>query len=1009
MTKNNEYFKHIKQAAIEGKLVFFVGAGVSALSGYPGWTRLVQEFEKGVDKRKVDEREKHIKDYPDCPFEGYSSDEFLRIPQKFYAAKGKPKYNKILREFFDVEHEPNEIHDMMLELNPAHFITTNYDKLIEKACVKGHKNYSSISCDNGVAKVRSSNYILKVHGEFGDVIDGKDIVLKENDYIDYDANFPLLNNLVKSLVATNTVVFIGYSLNDYNINQMLNWVKRIQKNDFRHYFVRVDYNRLKASERKYYQKKGMNIIDVTTMVKSQKNDYRERYKYFMERLISENKWDTIKDQKSSLLHINTKLSELDQFNYIRRVDLKMVFDGDYYFYPSGKVHKSQTCEYDYFKEYIDYKNSDNRTDEMDKILNSIDEKLLWFGVGYLLDWNGEENEVKKSLHNQSTYIFQNLLYENKYDDIAKHIAKDAMTVEETLQTGFYMSGIGEWEKAYEIFTEVITTSYKKEDWVIYFVAQLNRYFLSRLITVMNRQLVSGYSRIVLGRTYKVFSDDFLTRVENESTFQLPRLIFDGMPNVFKTKYSFLKWLCDEVSFSNETSELSKLQFSCSKKVRQNSLYIGTDNDFKQLTMRINDNVKFCFENFLWTYPSSEFKGMVHIALTPLFEHISKNQQNNNSISFFGDEVQVNNSEYFIDYFEFIYIVKSYKLKDLKQALNGIRLADVRFDEMEKIEGYILRTLKYFEQQSNHGNDGIQVISYVLLSEEIKNILYLASNFILKEETLVYLVDFILNTIYERDLNVGERSFYVQKLLLNNEYNKKVMNIVDEFLIQKYKLRAIDKYEEFTTRSNPYQGLARAIKKKDKDYYHERLSNAIVNSPVNVHSKKQVDYLFVNLEILSEEAKRKLVKIKNDFSLGGILDLLDQGILDELPNVEDKIVEETEVVVNRIKENKLKGVRTIPEPTIRYTGILYVAGIISKKKIECFIGHCDEFDMFVDPENFDFENKINWKWFRFYSIKVRNMIFGNDIMRERIRSLMKKEIMERFDEDLVRIYMEYCTD
>jgi NAD-dependent SIR2 family protein deacetylase len=497
MNKNDEYFSQIKQAAIDGKLLFFVGAGVSALSGYPEWSRLVQEFEKGIDMQMVNVREKHIDDFPDCPFKGYSSDELLRIPQKFYAAKGKSKYNKILNDFFIIENNSNKIHDMMLELNPAHFITTNYDKLIEKACVKGHKNYSSISCDSDVAKVSSSNYILKVHGEFKPIIDGKDVVLKENDYINYDTNLPLINNLAKSLVATNTVVFIGYGLNDYNINQMLNWVKRIQGNDFRHYFVRVDYNRLKASERKYYEKMGMNIIDVTTLLNSKKGDYLKRYNYFMERLISENKWDRINDLKSSLMYINIKLSGLVLYNYIRRVDLIMVFDGDYYFYPSGKVFKNKTCEFDYFKEYIDYKNCDDRNDEMDELVASIEEKLSSLGIRYLLNWNVDDDELKKSYLKQTEYKMQNFLYENRYEDIKNILRIEPKNIEEKLQKGFYLSGIGEWEKAYEVYTEVISFSYKKKEWLIYFFTQMNRHFLSRFITEMNNQLTSGYSHIIL--------------------------------------------------------------------------------------------------------------------------------------------------------------------------------------------------------------------------------------------------------------------------------------------------------------------------------------------------------------------------------------------------------------------------------------------------------------------------------------------------------------------------------
>ena len=73
-------FKRILDASKNNALTFFVGAGVSTLSGAPNWKELIDSIcdEMGIDKK-----------------EKYSSDDFLRIPQMYYYSidENKKKYH----------------------------------------------------------------------------------------------------------------------------------------------------------------------------------------------------------------------------------------------------------------------------------------------------------------------------------------------------------------------------------------------------------------------------------------------------------------------------------------------------------------------------------------------------------------------------------------------------------------------------------------------------------------------------------------------------------------------------------------------------------------------------------------------------------------------------------------------------------------------------------------------------------------------------------------------------
>ena len=208
--------KRVLDASQNNALSFFVGAGVSALSNAPTWKVLIDSICDKLGHEKKD---------------NYSSDEYLQIPQMFYYSLGenKSEYNRFVKEqLHSADLKPNDMHHEMLELNPASFITTNYDTLIEDSALQHCKSYKAVACDGNVPKIYGDRFILKVHGDFLN----NNFVLKEEDYLNYSENFKLIETLTKSIFSTNTVVFIGYGLNDYNIKLIVNWAKSLLKDNF---------------------------------------------------------------------------------------------------------------------------------------------------------------------------------------------------------------------------------------------------------------------------------------------------------------------------------------------------------------------------------------------------------------------------------------------------------------------------------------------------------------------------------------------------------------------------------------------------------------------------------------------------------------------------------------------------------------------------------------------------------------------------------------------------------
>lgn len=113
--------------------------------------------------------------------------------------------------------------------------------------------YSIIAQDKDIPRIGNNNAIIKMHGDFK----YKNIVLKEDDYIKYSENYRLMEVFIKSLFATNTVLFVGFSADDPNVNQIYSWVNNIlQQNQREAYLLQIDdIENDYELKRKYFDKK----------------------------------------------------------------------------------------------------------------------------------------------------------------------------------------------------------------------------------------------------------------------------------------------------------------------------------------------------------------------------------------------------------------------------------------------------------------------------------------------------------------------------------------------------------------------------------------------------------------------------------------------------------------------------------------------------------------------------------------------------------------------------------
>ena len=217
--------KEINKARTNNRLVIFVGSGVSNNSGVPTWKGLIETIAKKINYNENCNGCDFIE--TSCPKEdcskrfNFTATEFLRIPEYYYQSASSDEYFQTISDTLKCDKESNAVDEIILDIAPHHIITTNYDTLLENSASIKTANYKVIYEDKDLLSNASDCYIIKMHG---DIDHPQTIVLKESDYIDYEHTHPLISTYIKSLLVNHTFLFVGYSLNDNNLNLIIGWI-----------------------------------------------------------------------------------------------------------------------------------------------------------------------------------------------------------------------------------------------------------------------------------------------------------------------------------------------------------------------------------------------------------------------------------------------------------------------------------------------------------------------------------------------------------------------------------------------------------------------------------------------------------------------------------------------------------------------------------------------------------------------------------------------------------------
>lgn len=210
-----KFDEYILRAAEDGKLIFFLGAGVSRIMGIKGWDAFSKELIEKAYSNYQDQTTilGNIRDSKERITIAYKKFEEDKNLEEFYNCFGNA-----LKPDEKIFKSKTNIYKLLSQFD-ATFLTTNADNLFEEVLGEGlcHEEYSVTDILN--TRLRRQNRLFYLHGHYSENIDIKknNLVFTAPQYVQ-KYNDDKFKAFLESVFQNNNVIlFIGYGLNELEI------------------------------------------------------------------------------------------------------------------------------------------------------------------------------------------------------------------------------------------------------------------------------------------------------------------------------------------------------------------------------------------------------------------------------------------------------------------------------------------------------------------------------------------------------------------------------------------------------------------------------------------------------------------------------------------------------------------------------------------------------------------------------------------------------------------------
>lgn len=239
----------------EKRCVVFMGSGASAASvsstgGHPpSWRELLDNLSNHLHDAGDKSEVKSL----------LAKERYLDAAEVIKENVDSGDFQTALRNALSGDYEPSAIHKAIYDIDAKVVITTNYDQIYEKYCSRfsGKPFYNTLkhSDTNILDDIRSdTRLLLKAHGCLSSV---GGVVLGRSSYFEAKRRHTGFYAILDALFLTNTILFVGASLNDPDIQLILENATIAAPSERKHYALvpsGTHPSLVKSAERSYNMK-----------------------------------------------------------------------------------------------------------------------------------------------------------------------------------------------------------------------------------------------------------------------------------------------------------------------------------------------------------------------------------------------------------------------------------------------------------------------------------------------------------------------------------------------------------------------------------------------------------------------------------------------------------------------------------------------------------------------------------------------------------------------------------
>ena len=919
----------------KGKLVVFVGAGVSKNSGLPEWEELIKDY---ADYRGIKE---------------FTSKQFLTIPEEVFERYGSLKYYEIAEKRFLGKYVPNSIHRILKKMKLTYIITTNYDTLIEDEI----KNLQIVSKDEDLPYTNSNRMLIKMHGDF----ENKNIVLKKSDYDNYEKNFQLISTLVKGLFTTNTVLFIGYSYSDTNVQQIMNWIKEILKEKTRKAFL-VEFTNEDNKEEENGEQinkislKLLNNNNDEVLYESKKERFNNNYEKTLTKFLSNiyNEKEKVKQEKIFEIYINLNYLTKHNWNKLNKYsEIRIDEDWKRILYTRLEFKDIEKYEEILFKSRIK------------KILQRINrnekEILIPFSEKGITPKRKEQKNIleeKIEVEEKCLKIICDYDYKNFQNLVEEYKENNNINKYVIVYGYLFFKKINKAKETIKSMIEEKENVNSKNEKLVW-----DNFILS-IIEFME----ITHAEENLNKTFESIEESL-----EDKYFEYFKYETELFNEIFK--YSTLEAL---------NKEMNKL-FDKVRKGKSTSYVMGTPPSYKAIILS-RDLFYFYSLNGIFGNSFSDYSEFMkkYIEIL-LMSYTNKNIEVKNQM--FKNRNLIEEFEYF-DFFMMLELSYS----DLKKLFNEYEIKDLKCEKeiFDKLIVLLKNILDWIIENDNEFMEKIDTLESILL---------IISKLNLIETQFEKLVDIILNdknsnVFFENNyaLDVADNFIviiYKNFKNLNKEFFDKILEKI--FLIDR---KRIDE--------NLLDHITYYFNKKEmpKISKNDRIENFINKNNLKI----KCYFLRIIDEIYFEELKNEILKeIKDTLNIEVYSFLLNQKFIDVIPETEDKIIKELDRIFQK-KDTDINNLISYTSEKEKILDFLLVSGLNNKLPIS-FIEKLKKYknkEFFKSLEQY--ESEILWK----YILNQENFDYSefteNEL--EKFSKIRIKNLLEKNNKKLIKLVREY---